>query len=220
MSRIPAARDDSGEGGSAAGRERTYAGKTRRQRRSERQRQMLDAGLQLFGTRGYRRTTIEQLCSEAGVGLRAFYQEFGSRDALFRAVYDDVATTAYAGVERELAAVRDDPSDVRLATCIRLLLESVLVDPRRARVVSIESSALDERMDRHRNDTMKRFAALIADMLDPAARAVVGDPTLWSLMVGGALNEIVISRIVSPDARPLPDLAAEVAATWVRTIQP
>jgi hypothetical protein len=95
----------------------------------------------------------------------------------------------------------------------------MLADSRRARVVSIESSALDEKMDWHRNDTMKRFAALLAGTLDDEARRATGDPRLWSLMLGGGLNEAVIGQLVSPDPRPIPDLAEALTRIWVRTIQ-
>jgi AcrR family transcriptional regulator len=219
VSRTSEALEPDATGGPVTRRERPYAGKSRLERRAERRRQLLDAGLALFGTRGYRRVTIEQLCSEAGVGIRAFYEEFGSRETFFRAVYDDVTSLALESIERGLEAFRDASSEVRLGACIRLVLESLLADSRRARVVSIESSALDEQMDRHRNDTMKRFAALLAGTLDDETRRTTGDPRLWSLMLGGGLNEAVISQLVSPDPRPIPDLAEALTRIWVRTIQ-
>ncbi len=44
---------------------RRYGGKSLEQRREERRRRLLDAGLELFGTQGFQHTTIEQLCATA-----------------------------------------------------------------------------------------------------------------------------------------------------------
>jgi AcrR family transcriptional regulator len=53
------------------------------------------AALEHFGTRGYADSTIEGICAEAGVGIRAFYDEFRTREELLRQVYDYAAGRAY-----------------------------------------------------------------------------------------------------------------------------
>src|SRR5919198_3030469 len=65
--------------------ERRYRGRLPGERRAERRRRLLDAGLELFGTVGYRGTSIERLCAQAGVTTRHFYQEFPGREALLAA---------------------------------------------------------------------------------------------------------------------------------------
>jgi AcrR family transcriptional regulator len=58
---------------------RVYAGRSAQQRREERRNRLLSAGQDLFGGQGYRTTSIEALCTAAGVSTRAFYEEFSGR---------------------------------------------------------------------------------------------------------------------------------------------
>jgi AcrR family transcriptional regulator len=49
---------------------------------------LLEAGLALFQTQGFDRTSIEQLAAEAGVARGTFYLYFDDKEALFEAVVD------------------------------------------------------------------------------------------------------------------------------------
>lgn len=202
-----------------ARRERPYAGKSRLERRAGRRQQLVDAGLDLFGTAGYRDTKIEKVCSEAGVGIRAFYEEFGSREALFRAVYDDVIGETLARIEHALATATADSPEARVGLFIRVFLESMLVDARCGRVVSIESGALDREMDAHRNRTLKRFAALVSGALAAETRRALGNVRLWSLALGGSVNEVVVDCLISPRNVDIEALADELTEIWTRTLR-
>ena len=48
---------------------------------------ILDAAEQLFAERGFARTSLRTITNEAGVNLAAVHYHFGSKDALFRAVF-------------------------------------------------------------------------------------------------------------------------------------
>lgn len=188
-------------------------------RRAERRRQLIEAGLQQFGAVGYRETTIEKVCADAGVGIRAFYEEFGNREALFRQVYDHVIGRAYEGVEHALEISESESPAERLRRCIHAFLEAMLLDSRCGRVVSIESGALDRGMDAHRNQTMRRFAALLSEALPLTTRRALGNTRLWSLMLGGAINEVVVDCLVSPDEPDIEGLARDLADIWQRTLR-
>jgi AcrR family transcriptional regulator len=179
---------------------------------------MIDAGLELFGTVGFRDTTIEKICSDAGVGIRAFYEEFGSRENLFREVYDHVIGHAYARVERVLADSVARPADDRLGRFLHELLEAMLIDPRCGRIVSIESSALDRAMDEHRNETLKRFAELGIGALPPATRRAIGNVRLWSLALAGAVNEVVIDHLITAGEADIEALSRDLTDIWIRTL--
>lgn len=52
--------------------------------------QILDTALQLFSRRGYFNTSIHDICREAGVSIGAVYHHFANKDALARALFDDM----------------------------------------------------------------------------------------------------------------------------------
>jgi AcrR family transcriptional regulator len=205
--------------GAGARGDRRYAGKSRFERRAERRQQLIEAGLELFGTVGYRETTIEKVCSDAGVGIRAYYEEFGNRAALFRAVYDHVIAQTEARVEHALATAATDSPEERLGRFLRVFLDSMLIDARCGRVVSIESGALDREMDAHRNRTLKRFAALVSGALSDEIRRALGNVRLWSVALGGAVNEVVVDCLVSSRDVDIAALARDLTEIWTRTLR-
>src|SRR5690242_4478130 len=83
---------------------RVYGGRSERERRADRRARLLAAGLDLFGTDGWTATTIEKLCTAAGVATRSFYEEFASREALLLAVFEDVLAGVVAEVTPRVVA--------------------------------------------------------------------------------------------------------------------
>src|ERR687894_2439675 len=97
---------------------RRYAGQAADERRAERRRRLLDAAVELFGTRGYGATTIEALYTEAKLAPRHFYEQFSGREQLLRAAYDE---TIAAVVDAVGEARRSAPTDVEAR--VRAILE-------------------------------------------------------------------------------------------------
>jgi len=81
------------------------AAKRLRERQAEATHQLLiSVARELFAEQGYRATSIEEIIQRAGVARGALYHHFAGKDALFRAVYDQVqAETASRVVAAALA---------------------------------------------------------------------------------------------------------------------
>ena len=79
--------------------------KTLRERQAEATRQLLiSVARELFAEKGFAATSIEEIIQKAGVARGALYHHFPGKDALFRAVYDEVqAETASRMVAAALA---------------------------------------------------------------------------------------------------------------------
>ncbi|MEJ5255846.1 MAG: helix-turn-helix domain-containing protein [Acidimicrobiales bacterium] len=81
-----------------APRERLHRGRTMRERRAQRRQALLDSALELFGTRGYAATSIEELCRTSNVSTRYFYEEFQNREDLLASLYEDLLARAWEAV--------------------------------------------------------------------------------------------------------------------------
>ena len=66
----------------------------------DKQRALLDGALRIFARDGYSRASIGALAAEGGVSTRTIYNQYGNKDALFRAVIIDSANRV---AEREIA---------------------------------------------------------------------------------------------------------------------
>ncbi|MFF3288708.1 TetR family transcriptional regulator [Streptomyces sp. NPDC003023] len=96
---------------------RRYGGRGAAERQQERRSRLVDAGLEVFGTVGYAAASVRQLCREAGLTERYFYESFQGREELLRAVYDrlieEVETAAFSAAEaagRAVGGVGEGPA--------------------------------------------------------------------------------------------------------------
>src|SRR5215218_6206434 len=70
---------------------------------SARRRQLLDAALEAFATRGFHATSMNDVAEAAGVTKPVLYQHFGSKRALYQELLDDVAATLEARIHAATA---------------------------------------------------------------------------------------------------------------------
>ena len=140
---------------------RTYGGVSAEERRAERRERLLDAGLELLGTRGWRGTTMTAVCAEAGLTERYFYESFRDREELLVAVFDRIARRA---AEVVLAAVAASPreANARTRAAIAAFVELMTDDPRIGRVAFVEAMG-SEALARRRFETINSFAALLGE---------------------------------------------------------
>ncbi len=134
---------------------RVYGGLSVSDRRASRRERLLTAGFELFGTAGFHKTTIPMLCSQSGVTARHFYEEFESREAVLRAIYDDLAERAYEIVREKLRATGIRVYD-RVLAANRAYYVYLTEDPRRARIYAVECLGVSDAMEQHRLDVRER----------------------------------------------------------------
>jgi AcrR family transcriptional regulator len=140
---------------------RRYAEKSPEERRAERRARMLTAGLELFGTQGYRKTTIESLCAAAGVSTRNFYEEFGSRESLVIALHDEINAHALQAVAAALTDVDPPDIDTRVRAGTSAYFEVMTSDRRWAQIALVESVGVSTEAEVHRRAAIDRFVALM-----------------------------------------------------------
>ncbi|MGY2060393.1 TetR/AcrR family transcriptional regulator, partial [Nocardia gipuzkoensis] len=116
---------------------RRYGGIDAELRVAARREQLLRAGYELFGTRGVLDTGVKDVCREAGLTDRYFYESFAGTGELFVTVFDAVVSELFDAVA---AAVAAEPAagDRKLRAGIGTFLEALAADRRRLRIVFAE----------------------------------------------------------------------------------
>lgn len=175
---------------------RVYGGRSETERRADRRARLLAAGLQHFGTDGWGATTIEKLCSTAGVATRSFYEEFSSREALLLAVFEDVLDGVVGEVAPSVVGLASTEDMVRAS--LQGYIEHLTADPRRARVVHHEVRVAGA-LESQRHAMTLRFADLItrvARLPDTPRNRVLG------VAMAGAVSEVLVDWVEHPEPRP------------------
>ena len=106
---------------------RTYGGQPAEQRQAARRERLIAAGRALFVEGGIAKVTVNGVCDRAGLTKRYFYESFGDRDDLLRAVFDQLATEAAGRMFAAAAAASDDPRD-RLRIAFEMSIDELIGD--------------------------------------------------------------------------------------------
>jgi AcrR family transcriptional regulator len=187
-------------------RSRTGTLAERQQRRRE---AMLAAGLDLFGTKGYTATRVDEVCRQASVSTRNFYEEFDNRLDLLVAVGDRVAATVFTAWTTA--------SGPGLRARVSALVHALVDDPRVARVAFVEVWQIDPAAGRTRHETVRIFpewiAAYMQDEFDRRGLST-RERTALTVATFGAADELIADWVLSPDGDrpPVDTLIDEVAA--------
>lgn len=199
--------------GTGAVARRTYGGLSAGERRAERRERLLRAGLALFGTEGYAASSIEKLCTEAGVSTRNFYEEFNSREDLLIALHDRIIEQAFQAVLGALADADATPLRERFTRAVRAFVTTTASDPRWARLTYVEIIGVSNTVEKHRIAWRQRWAEfLVSEAKRAVARGEAEDREfdLAAVALIGAVNELVHHWSLSGGKRSLDDVIAEI----------
>lgn len=148
--------------------------------------------MQLIGAHGVAAATVTAVCAESGVTSRYFYQHFSDRDALLRAVYQQL----YANFQDVIVDAIPDagaPPEVLAYAPIRRLVSMIDNDPRLGRMLFVES-ATEPLLRELRSDMMTGFTDLVlreARLHLDIADSAVGVAHLASTLGVGGLFEVL-----------------------------
>ncbi len=174
-------------------------------------RALLDAGRSLFAERGYAAVSVTEVASEAGVTTGALYHQFGSKEALFEAIYSELVRRVWGQV-LDARAASSEPS--LLADCESYL--ETCADPAFNRI-TIEGPAVigwDQILD-------EAQAMIQASLTAARQRGEITDVPIASLarMLAAALKEAAVMIATSDDPAEARAAAKAGARELVRGLQ-
>lgn len=147
---------------------RSYGGETHEQRVQKRHDQFIAAGKHLFGTVGYRRTTVRGLCKEAGLTDRYFYESFATIEDLLVAVYETLVGDMQLAIVGALAqAEADQDPGVWIDRGLDAFFAAV-EDAEAARIVWLEVLGVSPAVDAVYLRTLKQFADMVLALVREA----------------------------------------------------
>jgi AcrR family transcriptional regulator len=187
--------------------QRRIRGLDPRQRLDERRRLLLDAALELFGTRGYAATSVEQLCQAAYVSTRSFYELFGNKEACYLALHRQLE----AAITERLAPADDSSADV-VARMVAAFVHAMVDDIRVLRVTSIEGMCISPAVDQRRREARHQGAALVQATWARIGATPQASPRRLALGVIGAFFEIIIDWYLDPQPCDVATLIQDMTA--------
>jgi AcrR family transcriptional regulator len=130
---------------------------------------ILDAALQVFGQYGYRRTSMDDIAREAGIGKGTIYLSFASKEEVFQALSLRLAQRMLAGAEA--ASRRPGTTADKLAAMhaawFGTYAETIRRSPHAAELLDAKHRLSADLV----SDAASRYKRLVRDVLAEAAAA-------------------------------------------------
>lgn len=92
----------------------------------ESSKKLLKAAAKVFAQKGYNKTTVEEVCKEAGSNIAAVNYHFGSKDELYRAVWKNAFEEAMKIYPPDGGLAEDVPAEEKLRALIYSNLHRML----------------------------------------------------------------------------------------------
>lgn len=183
---------------------RTYGGVSVEDRRAGRRARFLVAALEVFSDKGYRASTVADLCRAAGLARRQFYDEFSSREDALIALYDSIQSEAKRATTVAVEQCGStEPHDLAVAA-MGAYVRSIGNDARRARISFVDSVGVSPRIEEHRlaeREVWRAFfeatirSAVGEDYVPPGGYAMASTAFIGALIA-------LVQRWSTADPRP------------------
>jgi len=170
---------------------RTFRGLPLEQRQRERHERFMEAGLALYGVRGYHGVTVRELCTEAKLTERYFYESFKDREALFGEVYQRQVEQLRGRVLEVIHRHQPDPRAMARAG-LETFFQGLREDPRCARILFVDVLSISPAMteqSRQVTSGLSGFLLQFTQALYPRLKGDGLDPQIIATgLVGACIN--------------------------------
>ena len=159
---------------------------------------LVGAGRELFGQKGFRQTSVEDLARAARVTTGALYHHFPTKTALFEAVFEHAHTELMAV---SMAAAQEATGDLdMLARGFEAFLDAVL-EPELQRILILDGPAVLGPARYTELDERYAFAVIVAGLraATESGTLQVDDPETVTRLLLGALTRGAMLIANSPD---------------------
>lgn len=166
---------------------------------------IVEAMIRVAGERGYLRTSVADVLTEAGASRTTFYKHFGDKQECFLAAYD-LAVERLLGSAEVACEGRGQWRD-RITSALARVVELLAADPPLARVAVVEGSTAGMEARQRYRAALGRFARLL-EPDRPQQRLVL--PPNTALMAVGAVAGLIFDELQANRAVNLPQLLPEL----------
>lgn len=178
-----------------SGASRVYRGVTGEKRVAERRRKLIEAGMDLFGSRNSESVRVKDVCAESGLTERYFYENFSDLNALFEAVVEHTKMAVDREIWKAVEAA-DDDSVARITVSLRKSVEVLAADPRKIHILFVAALSWGGQAARRRHEFTVEAAENFFKWsgTDPGAfRATPVEARMKAIALAGLASELLIA---------------------------
>jgi len=174
---------------------RRYGGVLPEERQRLRRAKLIEGAIEVFGTKGYHGATVREVCVAAHLTERYFYESFKTLPQLFIEVYGALREQLMALTLAALAQAEPTPMGM-LEPAMRVFLAFIRDDPRRGRIMLVDSLGVNDQVAALSGATARDYSAMMRQHLHMLIPKDSRDDYSLDLLADGmiGLNVLLAAR--------------------------
>ena len=181
-------------------KERQFKGLSLTERKQARREKLIEAGIEAYGTHGFFAVTVKDICNEAKLTERYFYESFKKSDELFQTIFLKLIDQLQHNVMQAIMQASTDPRKM-IESGLTALLTTLKDNPRMARIIYIDAMLVQELHNQATiHETMLRFDRMIhafVMLMMPHINRSEREISLVATGLNGYVTQIAIRWVVS-----------------------
>ncbi len=187
-------------------KERQFKGLSLTERKQARRAKLIEAGIEAYGTHGFFAVTVKDICNEAKLTERYFYESFKKSDELFQTIFLTLIDQLQNNVMQAIMQASTDPRKM-IEDGLTALLTTLRDNPRMARIIYIDAMLVQELHNQATiHETMSRFDRMIQAfvmLMMPHIDRSEREISLVATGLNGYVTQIAIRWVVSGFKQPM-----------------
>lgn len=181
-------------------KERPFKGLAFSERKQARREKFIEAGIKAYGTQGFFSVTVKDVCREAQLTERYFYESFKKSEALFQAVFLKLTNELQHNVMQAIMQISTQPKEI-IESGLNALLSTLQNNPQMARIIYIDAVLVQE-LHQHAtiHETMSHFDHIIHSLVKkimPDSNHSESEISLISTGLNGYVTQIAIRWVMN-----------------------
>ncbi|MCX0329546.1 TetR/AcrR family transcriptional regulator [Acinetobacter radioresistens] len=206
----------------ASSRERQFKGLSLSERKLARRTKLIKAGIEAYGTQGFFSVTVKDICREAGLTERYFYESFKKSEQLFQTIFLQLIEELQQRVMQAIMQASPNP-DKMIEAGLRALLNMLKDDPRVARIIYVDAMLVQELHNQATiQETMLRFDRMIQAfvmLMMPHLSRSQHEVSLIATGLNGYVTQLAIRWVMGGFKQSLEDILAAAQVVFMALLE-
>lgn len=181
-------------------KERQFKGLSLTERKQARREKLIQAGIEAYGRQGFFAVTVKDICNEAKLTERYFYESFKKSDELFQTIFLTLIDQLQQNVMQAIMQASPIPEKM-IASGLTALLTTLKNNPGMARIIYIDAMLVQELHNQATiHETMSRFERMIhafVMLTMPHIKRSEREISLIATGLNGYITQIAIRWVMS-----------------------
>ena len=219
--RSESTRPDATQRTQRSSKERQFKGLSLAERQQARREKLIEAGIEAYGKLGFFSVTVKDVCLEAKLTERYFYESFKKSEDLFQTIFLKLIETLQQTVMQAVLQASPNPTNM-VDAGLTALLTTLQNDPRLARIVYIDAMLVQELHNQATiQETMLRFDRMIQAfvmLMMPHVKHNTQEMSLIASGLNGYVTHIAIRWVSERFKQPLAEVLSACRVVFMALI--